>query len=451
MNQREQWNSKLAFILSAAGSAIGLGTMWKLPYTMGENGGGAFIIIFLIFNFFIGIPLFIAELIVGRTSQSGCVSAFSKLTGDESTSWQAVGWISFITTFLITSWYCVVAGWGLNYILLSIVDSCNHKSLQEISYTFELFRQSGDLNIFWQLIFISMTASIVYKGISSGIEFWNKIMTSTLFVILVMLAMYSLTLKGAKQALHYVLYPDFSVVGKETILKALGLSLFTLSLGYGIMITYGSYMSKEEDIPKTSLIVAIANLFAAILIALMIFPMVFTFDFAPQEGEGLIFKTLPFVFNKLPGSILISTTFFTLLMFAALTSSVSMLEVPVAAFMDMYKWSRAKSVLVTWFIGFVIGIPIALSESDVLFVHWKSIFEYGILETVQILIDWLIAIGGLLTAIFVGWIIPEHVRKRGFLGNNNKLINIYFWWNLSIKWIVPSSILVIVLYRFNIF
>jgi len=449
MNTREQWNSKLAFILSAAGSAIGLGTMWKLPYIMGESGGGAFIVIFIIFNFLIGIPLFIAELTLGRTSKCGVVKTFDKLS-KKSSLWGSLGWLGIITSFLIMGWYCVVAGWGLNYILLSIVDSFKYRNLQEISYTFDLFRQSGDLNILWQLIFLFMTGGIVYKGISGGIEYCNKIMTSSLFIMLILLAIYSSTLSGFNQAIHYILYPDFSSINKDTILQALGLALFTLSLGYGIMITYGSYMSETEDIPKTSLIVAIANLCAAVLIALMIFPMIFTFGFESQEGEGLIFKTLPYVFEQLPGSLVISTSFFTLLMFAALTSSVSMMEVPVATFIDLYHWSRGKAVIISIAIGFILGLPISLAKSQILFVHWENIFQYDFLKTMQILIDWLIAIGGLLISIFVGWKLPSNIQREAF-NVNIKNNSIYYIWLIAIKWIVPISILVVIFYRFNIF
>jgi len=306
---REHWSSRVGFFLAVAGSAIGLGTMWKLPYTMGQNGGGAFILVYLAFTFLIGIPLFIAELLLGRKSQRGVVGTFSHWSR-KGTSWNAIGWLGITVTLLIAGWYAVIAGWGLNYIFLSLADTFAGKSTDEIKTIFETFRQSGDLNVFWQVAFITLAASIVYRGLSKGIEHWSRILTSSLFVLILLLSLYSSTLDGFTQAIHYVLYPDFSELTTAGLLTALGLALFALSLGQGIMVTYGSYMSKDDDIPKTALLVGISIIFISVLIAIMIFPMVFTFGFEPQSGEGLIFITLPYVFEQLPGSLILSVLFF---------------------------------------------------------------------------------------------------------------------------------------------
>lgn len=443
--QREHWGSKLGFILAAAGSAIGLGTMWKLPYIVGQNGGGAFILLFLMFNFLVGIPLFMAELVLGRKSQRAAVGSFLAFSNEDST-WSLVGWTSVAASIIILGWYMVVAGWGMNYILIALTDSFRGMSAQEIGETFDVFRRSGDLNILWQVLFISANAAIVLGGLSKGIEYWSKLMTSGLFVVLVALALYSFTLDGFQQAAEYILIPDFSKITGTSVLKALGLALFTLSLGYGVMITYGSYMQDSDDIPQTSIIVGIANFFAAIMIALMIFPMVFTFGFAPQEGEGLIFKTLPYVFEQLPGSILISVFFFSLLIFAALTSSVSMMEVIVANFIDLKKWSRPKAVAVACLIVFVVGLPTALSETGSLFPNWATIFKGSFLATSDGLSDWLLCISALMTSIFVGYFVDFNELRSGF-SDGSKLGSLFGVWRFLIRYVVPISILVVIMQR----
>jgi len=440
--QREHWGSKLGFILTAAGSAIGLGTMWKLPYIMGQNGGGAFILLFLVFNFLVGIPLFMAELVLGRKSQRGAVGSFAQFT-KEGSSWSIIGWMSVLASIIILGWYVVVAGWGFNYILIALSDSFHGKSVEEIGAAFDLFRKSGDLNILWQVLFLAANAAIVLGGLNKGIEYWSKIMTSSLFVVLLGLAAYSFTLDGFTKAVEYILYPDFSKLTPKAVLKALSLALFTLSLGYGVMITYGSYMQKSDDIPQTSIIVGVANFFASILIALMIFPMVFTYGFEPQEGEGLIFKTLPYVFEQVPGSIIVSVGFFTLLIFAAVTSSVSMIEVSVANFIDLKGWSRRKSVLVTCAIVFVVGLPTALSGSGAVFPHWEAIFGKDFLGTTDGLSDWLLSLGALFTCIFVGYVLDLDALKQAFT-DGSKLQKLFGVWRFLIRYVAPAGIILVI-------
>jgi NSS family neurotransmitter:Na+ symporter len=442
---REHWGSKLGFILAAAGSAIGLGTMWKLPYVMGQNGGGAFILLFLLFNFLVGIPLFMAELVLGRKSQRGAVGSFSQFT-EEGSPWRLVGWMSVAASIIILGWYIVVAGWGLNYILIALSDSLKGRTIHEVSETFELFRASGDLNVLWQVLFLLANATIVLGGLNKGIEYWSKLMTSSLFVVLIGLALYSSSLDGFGKALEYVLYPDFTKLTSTSVLKALGLALFTLSLGYGVMITYGSYMQKSDDIPQTSIIVGIANFFAAIMIALMIFPMVFTYGFEPQEGEGLIFKTMPYVFEQLPGSIILSVGFFSLLIFAALTSSVSMLEVSVANFIDLKGWSRRKAVLVTCVIVFVVGLPTALSGTGMVFEHWPKIFGGSFLATTDGLSDWFLTFGALFTSLFVGFKM-DHLALKSAFSDGSKLQYLFSTWRFLIRYVVPAGIILVILQR----
>lgn len=447
--KREHWGSRLGFILTAAGSAIGLGTMWKLPYVVGQNGGGAFVLLFLLFNLVVGIPYFIAELMLGRHAQRGAVGTFYKMTGDEDSSWGLIGWLSVCASFLVMGWYCVVAGWGLNYVLMTLTEVFQGKNAEQIGTMFQTFRDSGDLNLLWQVVFIAINATIVLKGLSDGIEKWSKLMTSGLFAALICLVCYSMTLSGFEQAVEYILYPDWSAVTSNTVLEALGLALFTLSLGYGVMVTYGSYMKPEDDIPQTSMIVGGANFIVSLMIALMIFPMVFTFGLEPTSGEGLIFQTLPYVFSMLPGSTILSLLFFLLLIFAAITSSVSMFEVTVANFTDLYKWDRRKAVWVTCAIGFAIGLPTAFQGSSWFFPSWEGVFGMQFMPTTDVLINWLLVIVAFSTCVFVGWRLDEKQLKTGF-GTKSALVGLYPVWRFLVRWAVPICICVIILNKTGI-
>ena len=274
-------------------------------------------------------------------------------------------------------------------------------------------------------------------------------MTSALFIMLLVLSLYACFLPGFSDGLHYILYPDFSKITSKGILQALSLALFTLSLSYGVMITYGSYLKKEDDIPKTAFIVLIANLIASIMIAITIFPMIFSFGFEPQAGEGLIFKTLPYVFEQLPCSMLLSIIFFTLLLFAALTSSISMFEVVVANFIDLLKISRLKSLLFTSFIVVVIGLPNAFMGKKGLFDSWDNIFSQTFMQTNTDIVDWLLVIIALLTTIFIAFIVNKNDLKQEFI-LGTKFSFLYGLWIFLMKTIVPLSIIVVILERFKI-
>lgn len=442
---RENWSSKLSFILASVGSAIGLGAMWKLPYTIGQNGGGAFILLFIVFNFLIGLPLFIGELILGRESRKGVVSAFATFS-EKGSAWSAVGWLTVLVVSLILGWYCVVAGWGICYIFLSLTDAFHGLSPQEVSQSFDAFRDSGSLNITFQIMFIALNAVVLLKGLNQGIEKWSKFMTSALFMVLLALAAYSLQLPGFEQAATYLLYPDFSKLSGRGVLSALGLALFTLSLAYGAVLTYGSYLKADEDIPKTASIVVGANIVASILIAIAIFPMIFTFGFPPEAGEGLIFKTLPYVFARLPGSLIISVVFFILLLFAALTSSLAMFEVVVANFVDLGLLSRKTSVLVTALLVLVLGLPVAVSGDYGVFPAWSKIFGTSFMETTNLLIDWLLVIIALFTTIFIGYRLSSEVRTQGFQAHGQAGF-LYSVWLLLIRTAVPLAIIMVIAHR----
>jgi NSS family neurotransmitter:Na+ symporter len=442
--QREHWGSHLGFILAAAGSAIGLGTLWKFPYVTGQNGGGLFVLIYILCTFFIGIPVFIAELVLGRKAQRGAVGIFASLTHN-SVVWKGVGWLGVASSFLIMSYYSVLAGWGLNYVFMSLNQFYLNRSAQEIGDIFTLLESSADITLFWHFVFTALTVAVVYPGIRQGIEYWSKFMTSTLLILLLCLCAYTVTLDGFSQAVNFLFYPDFARFKPSSALEALGLSFFTLSLGQGIMLTYGSYMRRSEDIPKTSAIVGFMIIAISMLAGLMIFPVIFTFGFKPTEGVGLVFKILPVLFAKLPGALLISTTFFVLFVFTALTSSVALIEVVTANFIDLMGWTRKKAVLITGAACFIFGIPSALSGSKLLFANWPLIYGKTFFATVDNLVSvWLLPIGGLMIAIYTGWVLDKNISQDEFLaGTAWKWI--YRPWRFFIRWVAPIAIITIML------
>lgn len=441
---REHWSSHLGFILAAAGSAIGLGTLWKFPYVTGENGGGLFVIIYILCTFLIGMPVFIAELILGRRAQRGAVGIFATLSHN-STLWKGVGWIGVASSFLIMSFYSVVAGWGLNYVLMSLNQFYTGKSAEEISSIFDLLSRSGDITLFWHFAFTALTVAVVYPGIRHGIEYWSKIMTSSLLVLFVLLCSYSVTLEGFSEAFSFIFTPDTSKFKASGALEALGLSFFTLSLGQGIMLTYGSYMSRSEDIPATSAIIAVMITLISILAGLMIFPIIFTFGFAPESGPGLVFKTLPVLFSKLPGALLISSGFFILFVFTALTSAIALVEVVAANLIDLLGWSRKKAVLATGIACFIFGIPSALSGSNSLFANWQGIYGKTFFQTIDYLVSvWMLPIGGLMTSIFAGWILDKAISEEEF-SFGTKFKWLFRPWIFFVRWVAPIAILCIML------
>ncbi len=443
---REHWGSRLGFILAAIGSAVGLGVLWMFPYVVGQNGGGLFLFSYILCILLIGIPVFIGELILGRSSQRASIGAFAQLK-PENSSWKIAGILGAISSFIIMSFYSIIAGWGMSYILMSLSGFYQTARANQASLAYETLSSSAPLTIFWHLLFTSVTMGIVLAGVRKGIEFWAKIITRVLFALLIGLFLYSITLEGFNEAARFIFHPKFQTFKPSSILEALGLAFFTLSLGQGIMISYGSYMRKSENVPQMALIVSGSVIVVAILAALTIFPVVFTFGFAPDSGPGLVFKTLPHLFAKLPGSIVISTVFFTLFVFTALTSSVPFIEVVSTNIMEIYGWSRKKATLSTALGTFIFGIPSALAGSKTLFGNWQTIYGSDFLSTMNQLVSvWLIPVGGLLTSLFIGWSLDPAVTEEGFK-NGCSWKNVYRLWIFFMRYVVPILIILIILQK----
>jgi neurotransmitter:Na+ symporter, NSS family len=438
---REHWGTRLGFLMAAAGSAIGLGLLWKLPYVTGKQGGGLFLLLYVVALIVVGVPVYIAELMLGRSAQRAAVGIFAQIC-PKRPIWRIAGWLGVISSFVILSYYSVVAGWGLNYLTMSFAGA--FKGRGDLEGLFASLSGSPTISLFWHLVFMLLTIGVVYGGVRAGIEYWSRIMTGGLLLLLVVLFGYALTLDGFGQAVSFVFTPDWSQITPTTCLEALGLALMTLSVGQGILLTYGSYAQKRDNLPRMACLVAGMVLVVAVLASLMIFPVVFTFGMQPQQGEGLVFATLPMLFGKLAGGSLLAIAFFVLFVFTALTSAVALLEVVVANCTDLYGWSRKKAV---WLLGgaiFVAGIPSAFGDSPLFFGSWSTLYGKTFFQTMDHLAaQWLLPVDALLIALFVGWIAPKQLLKDEFGGPRP----LFTLWRIVMRYIVPAAILIIIFQR----
>lgn len=451
MNQvREHWTGRIGFLMAAIGSAIGLGILWKFPYTVGENGGGIFLLSYFICLIIVGVPILIAELILGRSSQRAAVGAY-EFHDRKKTGWKVTGWFGVLASFLIMSFYSVIAGWGISYILMSLNGFYQNLSGDQIAQTFDTLASSGDISLFWHGIFTLITTGIVLSGVRKGIEKWAKIMTKTLLILLFVLFLYTLSLDGFGKGAQFVFQPNLADFKLSSVIEALGLAFWTLSIGQGIMISYGSYMKKSDSIVQMSGIIAFSVIVVAILAALVIFPVVFTFGLLPEGGPGLVFKTLPYLFAKLPGSLVLSTMFFTLFVFTALTSAIPLIEVVATNIMELKNISRKKAALMVGSATFIFGIPSAFSYSNGIFPEWADIYGVNFLKTIDSLVSiWVIPVGGLLSSLFVGWVMDRKIAREEFVFGT-RLVFLYRPWRFFMRWIVPLSIFVIIIQKSGLY
>lgn len=439
---RGTWGSRLGFILAAAGSAIGLGNIWRYPYVVGENGGAAFVLVYIACVLVVGLPVLIAELSLGRRTTLNPVGAFRALS--KSRAWPWVGYLGVVTGVGILSFYLVVAGWTLGYIVREVIPS---------SEDFSHFVGNPVEEVFYFAVFLGLTTYVVLGGVEKGIERWSKFLMPALFVILVALIGYNFTLEGASRGIQFYLNPDFSKIHGSTVLAALGQAFFSLSLGMGTMITYGSYLPKKENIPFSALAVAFADTLIAFLAGLMIFPALFSVGMQPAQGPALVFNVLPKVFGTMPGGELIGIAFFVLLAIAALTSTVSLLEVPVAFLVDEKKWTRKKAVWVITIITFVAGLPSALSQGTVGFLSdFHFLGQTDFLSLMNFLFsDLSLSIGGFFVCLFVGWVWgSRNATQEIASGTGETTVRLLFGWEFLIKFVCPVIIFFVLLNVFGI-
>lgn len=439
--QRSQWGSKIGFILAAGGSAVGLGNIWKFPYLAGENGGGAFLLVYLVTVAIIGFTLMLAEFTIGRYSQSDAVGAFKKIDK----RFGFIGFIGVIASFFIMGFYMIVGGWSLAYIFKAITGAINSTDSIVLSGAFNELVINDIQPIIWGGIYIILNIGIVWSGINKGIEKASKILMPALFVIMIILTFKSLSLEGAMEGVRFFIKPNFSEITPKVILNAAGQAFFSLSLGMACMVTYGSYLSKSENLVKNAIIVPLLDTFVAIMAGFVILPAVFAFGFEAGGGPSLAFVTIPAVFSTMGANIgtIFSTLFFVLLTIAALTSSISMLEIPVAYLIEQRKWTRKKAVLLTSIIVFVMCIFSSLSNGKLsyLTIGGKNLFDfYGYVAS-----NILLPFGGMLISIFVGWILGKKNAINEATNGGTIKFRLAKVWIFLLKYIIPVLILLIFL------
>ena len=437
--KRDGFGSKLGIIAAAAGSAIGLGNIYRFPCELGNNGGAAFLLVYLAVVIFLGIPVMLSELIIGRRSQSNAVGAFKKLA--PKSGWPIVGYLGVLCGFIIFAFYSTVSGWTLEYIVKAVSDSFVDKDLAAIEKDFADFHNMGWRNVMWQAVFIFMTGFVVFKGVKNGIEKYAKVLMPLLFVILVVLGVRSVTLPGATEGLAFLFKPDFSKLTSDVLISALGQGFFSLSLGMGVLITYGSYVKKSDNLTSTAFSVVFADTVIALLAGIVIFPAAFSFGINPEAGMGLVFNTIPMIFNQMAGGYLFCVIFFVLLAIAALTSTISLLEVVVAYLSEQLhikrRWATVFACVITLLVGSFASL--SLKENTPFTIAGRKVFDAMDFVSSNIMLP----LGGLLIVIFAGWKLGKseffaEVTNEGALKAPLKTL-IY----LIVKFLAPLAILVV--------
>lgn len=436
---REGFGSKLGIIAAAAGSAVGLGNIYRFPCELGNNGGGAFLIVYLLIVLCLGIPVMLSEFVIGRRTQKNPIGAFKTLK--PRSGWPLLGYMGVFCAFVIMAFYSTVAGWTLEYILKAVGNQFQGKDLAAIETDFSEFHNIGWKNVMWQGIFILLTGFVVFKGVAEGIEKYTKILMPVLVAILVVLGIRSVTLPGASEGLHFLFKPDFSKITGPVLISALGQAFFSLSMGMGVLITYGSYISKNDNMTTSALSVTLADTLVAVLAGVVIFPAAFSFGVQPTAGMGLVFNTLPMIFNQMPGGYFFCIIFFVLLAVAALTSTISLLEVIVAYLVEELHLSRRWATVIASIGCFAVGVfaSLSLKDGSGITIGHMSFFDSLDYLSAKLLLP----IGALFIVIFVGWIMgkkdfDEEITNEGKLKLSIKSI-IFF----IIKYLAPIAILII--------
>jgi NSS family neurotransmitter:Na+ symporter len=437
--KRDSFGSRFGALVAMAGSAVGLGNLWRFPYLVGENGGAAFIIVYMVFVFLLCLPIFISEFVIGRRSQRNAYAAFRDLSGGS--AWRWVGLFTIIVPMIVLSYYSVIGGWSVEYLLKSITFSFTGDASQGAFHSmFTDFVSSTWAPLAVHTVFLLVTTLIVIVGIKDGIEKFSKVMMPLLFFMVVAIAVYSVMLPGASAGLDYLFNPDFSKITGKACAAALGQAFFSLSLGFGTIMTYASYVSKKENILFQSTATAVSDLMFALIAGVAIMPAVFAFGLDPQSGPGLVFETLPFVFGQMPAGGVVAIFFFLALLVAALTSSISMLEVAVAYLVEEKNFSRVWACVLLFAVCWVVGALCSLSFgplSDIR-IAGGNIFDFFDSLSSNILMT----LGSLLTVLFVGWRLRktdvyDEFTNGGTLSRNAKLFGILWF---LIRYICPLAI-----------
>lgn len=440
MQQHEQWSSKIGFILAAAGSAIGIGAIWKLPYVTGVSGGGAFFMLFILFSLLIGFPLLLAEFVIGKSTQKEAISAYRALAPN--TKWHWIGKVGVFTSFLLLSFYSVIGGWIVIYFVKGLFGGIIYDSAQ-YSQVFNDTISNPGLTVLAQGVFLLITVYVVAKGVQQGIEKATKVLMPALFILFVVLIVRSLTLDNAIEGVKFFLSPDFSKIESEDILFALGQSFFSLSVGVSVMVTYSSYLPRRSNLIQPAISIVSMNLVIALLAGLAIFPAVFSLGLEPAEGPGLLFVVLPSVFEHIFFGEFFLVCFLALFLFATLTSAFSMLEIIVASIIKDNEDKRRKYSLIIGALIFIVGVPSALSYSSLSHI---LIFDLNIFDAADYLVsNILLPLGALLIAIFVPLKIKKSVLQAELLEGSRFGKTIFNIWYYLVRYVIPLVIIIVFL------
>lgn len=446
-HKREGFSSSIGVIAATLGSAVGLGNIWKFPYVTGANGGAAFILVYLLCVALVSLPVMLSELLIGRHTKANAVGAFKTL--EPRRPWFLVGGAGVLSAFLIMAFYTTVAGWVYAYIFKSASGMIVSTKPSDTSLIFNALVSGVSEPLFWQLFVLVVTGSIIMTGVTKGIERVTKILMPLLFLLLVIVDIRALSLPGAGAGLAFLFKPDFSKITVSAVLAALGLAFFKLSVGMGAMMTYGSYVGKDENLPKTAIKVALSDTLVSLMAGIAIFPAVFAFGFKPDAGPSLLFITIPTVFSSMPFGRVFMVLFFVLSSIAATGAMLSLLEVPVAYLTEQYHWSRRKATLFTIIGIAMIGSTATLSNSvfaDVK-IFGKNFFDLFDFATSNILLP----LGGIFIALFAGWQwglsnVKREMSNDGQLANDG-WVRIYMY---LVRIVAPIAIAIVLLAGLNI-
>ncbi len=441
-----QWTNRLAFILAATGSAVGLGNIWKFPYITGENGGGAFVLVYLFCIAAIGIPIMMAEVMLGRRGRQSPINTMASLAAEEGRpqAWSILGWMGVAAGFLILSYYSVIAGWALSYVFRAASGMFVGATADGVNSIFSGLVSDPERMLAWHTIFMVATMIVVARGVQNGLEKAVRFLMPSLFILMIVLLSYAMTTGHFTEGLTFLFEPDFSQITAGSILTAMGHAFFTLSLGMGAIMVYGSYLPKETSIAKASIIIALADTAVALLAGLVIFPIVFANGLEPGAGPGLIFKTLPIAFGQMEAGILIGTLFFILLVFAAWSSSISLIEPAVAWLVENRGVNRIYASVWIGIATWALGIVTALS-----FNVWSFEFDFagetkgaGMFDVLDILTaNIMLPLGGLFIAVFAGWVMRESSSKYE-LNTTSKGYNV---WLILVRYVTPVAVMMVFL------
>ncbi|MBR3699012.1 MAG: sodium-dependent transporter [Bacteroidales bacterium] len=436
---RDGFGSKLGIIAAAAGSAVGLGNIYRFPCELGNNGGGAFLLVYLLIVLCLGVPVMLSEFIIGRRAQKNPIGAFKMLR--PRSGWPVIGYMGVLCAFIIMAFYSTVAGWTLEYIVKAVGNQFHGKELSVIEQEFADFHDMGWKNVLWQAVFIFLTGFVVFKGVADGIEKYAKILMPVLVAILVVLGIRAVTLPGAKEGLAFLFKPDFSKITGSVLISALGQAFFSLSMGMGVLITYGSYIQKDDNLTTTALSVTLSDTLIAVLAGVVIFPAAFSFGVQPTAGMGLVFNTLPMIFNQMAGGYFFCIIFFVLLAVAALTSTISLLEVIVAYFVEELRMSRRWATVIASLGCMAIGVFASLSlKSDTGFtIAGLSFFDSLDFISAKVLLP----IGALFIVIFVGWVMGRKTFNEEITNGGKLKLSIKSVIFFIIRYLAPLAIAVI--------